>query len=170
MLLARDAGRARAHAPPDAAGPRRRARSSTCTTRSGYNYALSNLQAAVGLAQLERLDAARRRTAAASPPATRAALEGAGLTFCAEVAPARCNFWLMSVLVDGQGRDHQPLSAAGIDSRPFFVPMPDLPHLAPYATGQSRWRAALHRQGVSIPSSADLDDAAQDRVIAALTG
>ena len=76
----------------------------------------------------------------------------------------------MSVLVEDKDATIQRLSEAGIDSRPFFVPMPDLPHLAPYATGPVPVAAELHRHGVSIPSSADLDDAAQDRVIAALTG
>jgi dTDP-4-amino-4,6-dideoxygalactose transaminase len=135
----------------------------------GYNYTLSNVAAAVGLAQLERLEAlvAHRRHLAARYAA---ALEGTDLTFCAEVAPARSNYWLMSVLADDKDAVIQRLSAAGIDSRPFFVPMPDLPHLAPYATGPVPVAARLHRHGVSIPSSADLDDAAQDRVIAALLG
>jgi perosamine synthetase len=136
----------------------------------GYNYTLSNLQAAVGLAQLERLDellAHRRRLAERYA----AAFADAGhLTFCAEVAPARSNFWLMSVLVDGRDRVEiiDALDRAGIDSRPFFMPMPVLAHLARYSTGPVPVATRLHERGVSLPSSADLDDAAQDRVITAL--
>jgi len=136
----------------------------------GYNYTLSNLQAAVGLAQLERLDellAHRRRLAGRYA----AAFADAGhLTFCAEVAPARSNFWLMSVLVDGRDRVEiiDALDRAGIDSRPFFMPMPALAHLARYSTGPVPVATRLHERGVSLPSSADLDDAAQDRVITAL--
>jgi perosamine synthetase len=113
---------------------------------------------------LEQLVAHRRHLA----ERYRAAFEGSDLTFCAEVAPARSNYWLMSVLVEDKDATIRRLSDAGIDSRPFFVPMPDLPHLAPYATGPVPVAAELHRHGVSIPSSADLDDEAQDRVIAAL--
>jgi perosamine synthetase len=135
----------------------------------GYNYTLSNVSAAVGLAQLERLEqlVAHRRHLA---DRYRTAFEGTDLTFCAEVAPARSNHWLMSVLVEDKDATISRLSQAGIDSRPFFVPMPALPHLAPYATGPVPVAERLHRHGVSIPSSADLDDAAQDRVIAALLG
>ena len=142
----------------------------------GYNYALSNLGAAVGLAQLERLDTmlvhrralADRYAEALGDPAE------TGLTFCAEVLPARSNFWLMSVLVDPvvHGRDRhaviEAFAAAGIESRPFFTPMADLPHLSPFAHGEYPVARRLHEQGVSIPSSADLDEAGQDRVIAAL--
>ncbi len=66
----------------------------------GFNYALSNLHAAVGLAQLEKLEqvvAGRRRAAARYA----SALEDAeGLRFAGEAAWACSNFWLMSVLID----------------------------------------------------------------------
>ena len=142
----------------------------------GYNYALSNLQAAVGLAQLERLDAmaAHRRRLAARYAEALADAGETGLTFCAEVPPARTNYWLMSVLVDPEvhGRDRHAviaaLAQAGIESRPFFTPMPELPHLRAFARGEYPVARRLHATGVSIPSSADLDEAGQERVIAAL--
>lgn len=144
----------------------------------GYNYALSNLQAAVGLAQLERLDAMiehRRGLAARYAEALGDPAE-TGLTFCAEVPPARSNFWLMSVLVDPEihGRDRHAviagLAEAGVESRPFFTPMPELVHLRRFARGEHPVASRLHAEGVSIPSSADLDEAGQERVIAALLG
>jgi perosamine synthetase len=141
----------------------------------GFNYALSNLQAAVGLAQLERLDElVRRRRALASRYAERLA-EAPGLRFSTEAAWSESNYWLMSVLVDpvmhGRTRAEMldALDAAQIDARPFFTPLPSLP---PYREAAGGFRVAedLHRRGVSIPSSASLDDAAQERVIEALLG
>ena len=107
-------------------------------------------------------------TCRALPPA----FEGTALTFCAEVAPARSNYWLMSVLVDeATGRD-DPAALGGGD-RLAAVLRPDARPAAPRALRDRPTvpvAAELHRHGVSIPSSADLDDEAQDRVIAGLTG
>ncbi len=74
----------------------------------------------------------------------------------------------MSVLVEDKDATIERLSQAGIDSRPFFVPMPDLPHLALYATGPVPVAARLHRHGVASRRRRISNDAAQDRVIAAL--
>ena len=133
----------------------------------GFNYTLSNLQAAVGLAQLERLDEfvdARRRIAARYA----AGLAGArGLSFSTEAEWASSNHWLMSVLVDmaaSRARVMEALARARIEARPFFTA---LPSLRPYGADASAFPVArdLHARGISIPSSASLDEAAQDRVI-----
>lgn len=140
----------------------------------GFNYTLSNLQAAVGLAQLERLGdlLARRRELAAR---YERALHGAlGLTFTAEPQWAHANYWLMSVLTDpGASRDrHQlmaDLAAVNIEARPFFTPLPHIgAFAAEHAGAEIPVAVDLHHRGVSIPSSASMDDSAQDRVIAAL--
>jgi len=140
----------------------------------GFNYTLSNLQAAVGLAQIERLDelVGRRRAIAARYAEQLAGVDG--LTFCTEAEWATSNFWLMSVLVDeaayGRSREQliEDLSAAGIDSRPFFRPLSLLPMFERFASADVPVARSLHARGVSIPSSADLDEAAQARVIAEL--
>jgi perosamine synthetase len=153
----------------------------------GFNYALSNLHAAVGLAQMQRLEEllARRRAAAARYAN---ALEGAAdLTFCREAPWAQSNFWLTSVLVDpamhGRSREQlmRALGDAGIQSRPFFTPLPDTRAYRPEAVGARPScdppRIAggdfpvarrLHATGLSLPSSAGLEEADQDRVIAEL--
>lgn len=141
----------------------------------GFNYTLSNLQAAVGLAQLERLDelVAHRRILARRYAGGLAGT--AGLRFCTEAPGCESNYWLMSVLVDeavhGRSRTEliRALGDAAIEARPFFTP---LPLLGPYAGASGGpWPVAerLHDQGVSIPSSANLDVEQQDRVIAALS-
>lgn len=141
----------------------------------GFNYALSNLQAAVGLAQLERLSefVARRREIARRYAAGLAGAEG--LTFSAEAEWATSNHWLMSVLVtDGdRGRDRAAVMAElarhSIEARPFFTP---LPRLAPYGGDDEGYAVArdVHARGISIPSSASLSPQDQDRVIDVLLG
>ncbi len=141
----------------------------------GFNYTLSNLHAAVGLAQLERLEdlIARRRTLAARYAASIA--RAPGLTFCAEMPWAQSNFWLMSVLVDAgvYGRTREQLMGrlehAGIDSRPFFTPLPDVgAHRRTGNTSQVPVARRLHAEGLVLPSSTSLGDADQDRVLAEL--
>jgi len=139
-----------------------------------FNYVLSNLHAAIGLAQLERLDdlLARRRSLAARYRA--ALVDAPGLTFCVQAPWARCNFWLMSVLVDeaehGRSRDQvmAALAHAGIESRPFFTPLPDVDAHGDGSMPGIPVARRLHREGLNLPSSASLQDADQDRVIAEL--
>jgi perosamine synthetase len=143
----------------------------------GHNAVLSNLQAAVGLAQLERIDArldARRAIAARYAEA----LAGvADLRFCTAAPDVSHNFWLMSVLVDeaagGRTKDTimDALRAEGIDSRPFFTPLPDLPPYRAFA-GHDDYPVArrLHAQGVSIPSSSHLTPGDQQLVVDVLRG
>jgi perosamine synthetase len=138
-----------------------------------FNYALSNLHAAIGLAQLERLEellAHRRWLAARYADALAWA---PGLTFCAEAPWADSNFWLMSVLLDGEhtrSREQQiaSLADAGIQTRPFFTPLPDVAAYRDSRTAEIPVARRLHAQGLSLPSSASLSEADQDRVLAEL--
>lgn len=139
----------------------------------GFNYGLSNLQAAVGLAQLERLDelvASRREIAAYYAER----LAGAdGVTFSIEAEGVQSNYWLMSVLTPGgsTGADRTSilaaLAAANVEGRPFFTPLTDLPFYAGLNDSPQNVPVArsLHARGLSIPSSATLGHAQLDRVV-----
>lgn len=124
-----------------------------------YNYRMTNIQAAIGLAQLERIDellAIRRRNAAHY---SRRLAEAPGLTLPPEMAWAENVYWMYSVLVEDEfGLDRDELRArlytAGIDTRPFFYPVHTLPM---YQTGQSLPVAEeLARRGLNLPSGATL--------------
>ncbi|MEN3307391.1 MAG: perosamine synthetase [Micromonosporaceae bacterium] len=140
----------------------------------GFNYAMSNLPAAVGVAQMEELDGllARRRAVAERYAAALAGVPG--LEFCREAEWAQTNWWLQSVLVDAEryGEDRNELmdrlAGEGIEARPFFHPLHRLPPYAEFARGELPMSDRLHATGVSIPSSASLEPSQQDRVIAAL--
>ncbi len=140
----------------------------------GFNYAMSNLQGAVGLAQLERLDELLRARREHAVRYGEALADVEGLSFACEQPWARSNFWLSSVLVDQAryGEDRlelaERLSDGGVETRPFFLPL----HLqAPYrgcATVPPRTSAHLHEVGLCLPSSASLAPADQDRVLGLL--
>ena len=95
----------------------------------GFNYRMTNLQAAVGLAQVEQLDkfvVARRRNAAEY---TRR-LDGIpGITTPPQAPWAKNVYWMYGILVDaqtyGMNRDglRKVLADHGIETRTFFIPM-----------------------------------------------
>ena len=127
----------------------------------GYNYRMTNIQAAIGLAQLERIDellAIRRRNAAHYGQRLAAIT---GLTLPPEKNWGKNVYWMYSVIVEqefGLTRDELRirLREAGIDSRPFFYPVHTLPM---YLTGQSLPIAEdLGRRGLNLPSGATLTD------------
>ena len=129
-----------------------------------FNYRMTNLQAAVGLGQVARLDelVARRRSNAARYAA---ALDGvAGLHLPIEEPWAHNVFWMVGVTLDdafGCGRDElrERLAARGIETRTYFVPM----HLQPayfHRHQGERYPVAeeLGRTGLYLPSGPDLSD------------
>jgi len=95
----------------------------------GYNYRMTNLQAAVGVAQTEKLEdyvAARRRNAALYSGLL---ADIDGITTPPEVGDVENVFWMYGLLVDegayGLNRNalREALAARGIETRTFFIPI-----------------------------------------------
>jgi dTDP-4-amino-4,6-dideoxygalactose transaminase len=142
-------------------------------TAVGYNYRLSNLLAAVGLAQLERLDdmIARRRQLRDRYAKLVAGVEG--VRVLGDDDPA-ANCWLTTIVVDAEragwatGDLAGYLAARDIETRPVWKPM----HLQPvfadaraFVTGAAE---TLFDTGLNLPSGSVLDDEQVDRVSAAV--
>lgn len=137
----------------------------------GYNYRMTALAAALGLAQLQRLDAfiARKLEIASRYDEALAALPG--LTFLPRPAWLAPTLWLYSVLVDPATArlDRVALAAhlakAGIQTRALWTPM----HAQPSYRAADRLGGALadrlHAEGLSLPCSTGLTDLEQSRVI-----
>jgi perosamine synthetase len=120
---------------------------------------MTNIQAAIGLAQLERIDwFIERRLEVAYWYSTR--LAGIDLVLPAQAAWAKNIYWLYSVVLPkGVNRDllMQQLDAKGIETRPFFHPMHRLP---PYydAEGDAHFptTTSVAARGINLPTSASL--------------
>jgi dTDP-4-amino-4,6-dideoxygalactose transaminase len=138
-------------------------------TEIGYNYRLSNILAALGRAQLSRLDQimARRRQIR---QAYRALFDGVrGVTvFGGEDGSDNC--WLTSILVgDDAGwtpvQLMEALQREDIEARPMWKPM----HLQPVfadagrlVNGNSEW---LFNHGLTLPSGSGMSDPEFDGVL-----
>lgn len=133
---------------------------------SGYNFRMPNLNAALGCAQLEKLQdfVDRKRRLAESYEAVFENIEG--MQFFVEPEGTRSNYWLNTLLIDSdRSNSRDPLLAAlheaGLKARPAWTLMNRLP-MYQHAPGMDRPVASdLEQRIVSIPSSAAL---AQPRV------
>jgi perosamine synthetase len=138
----------------------------------GYNYRLTNLAAAIGVAQMERIDwhVDRRREVASW---YRERLNGSNVVEFSPAADwAEPAYWMSCVLLEEGGeaarnRVMAELAARGIDTRPFFYPLHTLP---PYAADEGEYPVAtsLAARGINLPSSAPLTADDVDYVCEAL--
>jgi dTDP-4-amino-4,6-dideoxygalactose transaminase len=140
----------------------------------GYNYRLTNIAAALGLAQLEQLDEFLACKRAIADRYDDAFVDLPGFSRPQRVAWGESSHWLYAVSIDetltGINREAlaTTLSERGIDSRPIWTPL----HLqAPYNQAPRLGGSVserLFRGGLCFPSSVGLTVAEQDRVIAAV--
>ncbi len=126
-----------------------------------YNYRLPNINAALGCAQLARLEdmVARKRRLAARYAEAFAAVEG--VTVISDPAGARSNAWLNGILLDDPA-DREPtleaLAAAGLMARPLWTLMHRLPMYADCPRASLSVAEALEARVITLPSSACLAD------------
>jgi dTDP-4-amino-4,6-dideoxygalactose transaminase len=140
----------------------------------GYNYRLSNILAAIGVAQLEvledRVQTRRRnfdfyRVALADLP---------GIEFMPEAPWGRHTRWLTCITVDPAafGADREALrltlEARGIEARPLWKPMHLQPIYARYESVGGRVAESLFERGLCLPSGSSLTGGELDRVVDAV--
>jgi len=137
----------------------------------GYNYRLTNVQAAIGLAQLECLSdrVNRKRKLAAVYYQAFSGTKGIGLP---QQAPwAKSIWWLYTILVDkkiyGEGsRDlMRRLAKKGIQSRPLWHPLHTQKIFKESYAYRIEVANSLYINGLSIPSSVNLGMKEQEQVI-----
>lgn len=139
----------------------------------GYNYRLTNVAAALGLAQLEELPRllAARRANAARYEAAIADLPGVRP---APSAPwADPSFWLYTPMLetpDIEQRDRiiDGLAAGGIEARPIWTPIHRTQLYADATRIEGATAASIFAGAFCLPSSSSLTDGERDRVIACL--
>jgi perosamine synthetase len=135
---------------------------------AGFNYRMTNICAAIGLAQMERVDAIlrRKRDIAAQ---YRDALAGTGVEFQVRRQDVESSDWLVSLLLPkGVDRDAvmSGMYASGIDTRPVFFCAHQMPM---YANGQSLPVSEdIAARGLSLPSFPSLTPSEIARVVEAL--
>ena len=140
----------------------------------GYNYRMMNLPAAIGLAQLEKIERQLELRTQIAAAYQQRLCELPGVTLHREQTWARHVYWMYNVILDPDfwpDRDSviETLSRNGIETRPVFYPAHSLP---PYqnSVGDETFPVAenLARDGISLPTWGGLTDEQIDRVCDAL--
>ncbi|MGY4532411.1 UDP-4-amino-4,6-dideoxy-N-acetyl-beta-L-altrosamine transaminase [Pseudomonas sp. TE3786] len=141
----------------------------------GYNYRITDIQAALGLSQLTRLHAfVTRRRALAARYAELLADLPLTLPSAQQGAESAWHLYPVRLQLDGlhsdQGQIFTALRAAGIGVNLHYIPV----HLQPFyrqlgfATGDFPEAERYYRQAISLPLFPDMTDEQQEQVVQAL--
>jgi perosamine synthetase len=140
----------------------------------GFKYKMSNLQAAVGCAQVERIDELIERKRTIFANYARALNSLPGVRMNPEPVHTRNGYWMPTVVFDAETGIHRDeltaaFLAADIDARVFFWPLSSLPMFngrecdTPVAF-------ALPERAFNLPSYHDMTDDDQERVVDVIRG
>jgi perosamine synthetase len=138
----------------------------------GYNYRLTNMQAALGVAQMKRIEQIVERKRAIASRYSAQLGDLAGLSLPVEEPWARNVYWVYGIVVDeATGLDAAALARRlrdrGIDTRPFFLGMHEQPVFQRMGLFQDEHYPVaerLARQGLYLPTGLTIQDAEIDRV------
>ena len=135
----------------------------------GYNYRMTNICAAIGLAQLEQANniIAKKRQIAEWYMRE---LKDSPVTFQNAVDDVRHSYWMVSIQVP-EAVDREPLRRAlrehGIETRPLFYPVHSMPM---YSAGFRRHPVAesLGLRGINMPSYPELEESSVKEICAVI--
>jgi perosamine synthetase len=141
-------------------------------TELGFNFRLTNLQAALGLPQVDRMDEIVARKRRMGQAYTERLTEVAGIDLQAQQPWAKSVYWMYGlVLREDTGLDAvelaRRLSASGVETRPFFLGMHEQPVLRERGLFESESYPVaerIARQGLYLPSGLGLHESQIDRV------
>lgn len=135
----------------------------------GFNYRLTSVCAAIGVAQMERLDEYVNRKAAIAARYRAAFHEVPSIT-CMPAAPwATPSHWLFTIRVVGAGRGSAEglvghLRESGIEARRLWRPLHRLPMYCRAQAYRIDLAETVYRDAVSLPSSVGLTEPQQELV------
>jgi len=137
----------------------------------GYNYRMSNLLAALGRAQLSRLESMIARRKALRETYRQLFSTVPGVTIFGGSDDAEDNAWLTAILVDPEVAGWAAadlgaaLTAENIESRPLWKPMHLQPVFASAPALVNGVSQRLFETGLSLPSGSALDESSLERVL-----
>lgn len=125
----------------------------------GYNYRMTNICAAIGLAQLEMVDIILKEKMRVAQTYIRE-LEGLTLEFQKETGEVKHSYWMFSILVPNSNqrdelRDH--LKTQGIETRPLFYPVHQMP-MYNHRFSSHPIAESIGSRGINLPSFPALSD------------
>ena len=123
-----------------------------------WNYRLPNINAALGLAQLERLASMLKAKRQLHRRYTESFADFSGLRIFADAPFAESNYWLVTLILEpGQESQLEPILSvtndSGLTTRPAWTPMHQLPMYRDHPRAALPVTESLARRIISLPSS-----------------
>lgn len=121
----------------------------------GFNYRLTNLQAAIGCAQLERIEEIIASHQALEDR-YREALTDLPVSWPADFEDSRRVIWLITVMMENRDEAMEACKKVGVDVRPFFYPLSSMPIYEEYtfSNTNAKW---LAERGLNLPTVDTVD-------------
>jgi perosamine synthetase len=145
-----------------------------------FKYKMSSMQAALGLAQIERVDELIVRKREIFDWYRNALVDIDGITMNYEAPDTLSTFWMVTVILDPKyGLNKTDMMAAfdqhNIDTRPFFHPLSSIPayentEQAEYAQRHNINAYKIAPHGINLPSGLDMTEEKIHRVVDVLKG
>ena len=137
----------------------------------GFKYKMSNIQAAIGCAQMERIDDLINRKREIFSYYRSGFAEFPTIAMNPEDAGTVNGFWMPNVVFDdGTGVTREKLQAAfadaNADARVFFWPLSSLPPFRDSKMNKTAWD--IPARAINLPSFHDITSNEQDRVISVI--
>jgi len=140
--------------------------------QAGFNFRLTNLQAALGVAQIERLPEIVEKKRRMGRGYTRRLKHVRGLRLPAEKTWARSVYWMYGVVLEPEtGLNNetfgQALAERGVETRPFFLGLHEQPvfhKMGLFKDEKYPVTEKISRCGLYLPSGLALTDAQMDIV------
>lgn len=129
-------------------------------TEVGYNYRMTNLQAALGVAQLERADELILKRKEIFEWYKKYLNNFNGITLNKTYQWADNTFWLICAELNGYNEEKRAdfmakLKDVGIDTRPYFYPMSMMPM---YQKADNPVTYSIYQKGINLPTFFDLSE------------
>lgn len=136
----------------------------------GYNYRLTNVQAALGVAQLEQLDRFVDAKLKIAKNYEESLKTNSLIGFPKPLAGTLSTYWMYTILINfsevGKTREEiiKKLIEMKIGVRPFWKPAHTLPYLSKFQNYQIENSIKLYERGVCLPCSVHLTEEDQNQV------
>ena len=141
-------------------------------TELGHNFRITNLQAAIGVAQIERIDEIIEKKRWIGNSYTKRLADLAGLSLPVEASWAKQVYWMYGIVLDAATGLNaagfaEKLKKQGVETRPFFLGMHEQPvfhKMGLFRNESYPVTEHIARQGLYLPSGLTLTEEQIDRV------
>ena len=129
----------------------------------GWNYRMPGINAALGCAQMSRLEAVVKSKRALAQGYSNAFSGSSVVRFISEPQDTKSNYWLNTVRLQGAGMEQrdrvlQAVNDAGYQCRPAWTPLHKLPMYQNCPQAPLHITEMLEKEIISLPSSAALGE------------